>query len=321
MGVVNISEEALKTSARKYRKELLKMPVLALSSSLQYMSLRPGIRYSETVGELSGNLEFGPYSDTREDDENMVINPRTLYTYLGSVVKNFSPNSIAQSIYGSDITKGEALKNTEITRDVISYLAAQLGKNLNLRLFDAVRNDQGSSSKDLFDGFDTIAKRELDAKKLSAELGNLLTIEKIDNTNAVDTLKAICRAADDVLTDEEHLNLIVPKHVFNDYCDDYQLTVGAMPYNREFNKLTVEGFDNVHIVPLANKKNSPFIQLTPQKNLLVGVNQTGEEEQIEVARFKAFVLQFIATMFFGVEYESISKERLLIATIDGSTAI
>ena len=40
-----------------------------------------------------------------------------------------------------------------------------------------------------------------------------------------------------------------------------------------------------------------------------------------MARFKAFVLQFIATMFFGVQYESIDKERICFATIDGNTAI
>jgi hypothetical protein len=319
--MIQLNEDALKTSARKYRKELLKMPVLALGSSLQHMSLRTGIRYSETVGELSGNLEFGPYSESREDSDAMILNPRTLYTYLGSVVKNFSPNSIAQTFWGSDFTKGDGLKSTDITLDVVSYLAAQLGKNLNQRLFDAVRNEAGNTSKDLFNGFDTIAKTELDNKKLDVSLGNLVKIEAIDKTNAVDTLKAICRAADDVLADEEELKLFVPKHVFNDYCDDYQLTVGAMPYNREFKKLTVEGFDNVQIVALANKKNSPFIQLTPQRNMLVGVNQTGEEENIEIARFKAFVLQFIATMFIGCEYESISKERLLMATIDGTTAI
>ena len=50
---VNITSEDLQKSARKYRKELLQMPVLGLSRSLQHMTLRPGIRYAETVGELS----------------------------------------------------------------------------------------------------------------------------------------------------------------------------------------------------------------------------------------------------------------------------
>jgi len=318
---VNISSDDLAKTARKYRKDFLMMPVMALSRSLQYMSLRPGIRYSETVGELSGDMQFGPYSETREDNSEVVVNPRTLYTFFGSVVRNFSPNKIYQSMWGSDITKGEGLKNTEITRMVVAYLSAQLGKNLNNVLFTAVRNNNGEKSVDLFDGFDTIAARELADTKLSAALGNLITIAKIDKTNAVDTLKAICQAADDMLADEESLELIVPRHVFYDYCEDYKSTSASVPYNKEYEKYYVEGFDNVSIIPMSNKRNSPFIQLTTKKNLLVGVNQTGEEENIEVARFKAFVLQFIATMFFGCEYESISKERILFATIDGKTAI
>lgn len=318
---VNIASEDLQKTARKYRKKLLQMPVIALSRSLQHMSLRPGIRYSETVGELSGDMQFGPYSETREDNSEVVINPRTLYTFFGSVVRNFSPNKIYQSMWGSDITKGEALKSTEITRKVLAFLSAQLGKNLNNVLWSAVRKDDGELSKDLFNGFDTITKKELDSAKLSAALGNYLVIEAIDKNNAVDVLKTICQTADDMLTEEESVKLFVPKHVFFDYCEDYKSSTGSIPYNKEYNQYFVEGFDNVSIVPLANKKKSPFIHMTVKKNMLVGVNQTGEEENIEVARFKAFVLQFIATMFFGVEFESISKERLLVASIDGVTAI
>lgn len=318
---VNINSEDLQKTARKYRKDLLQMPVLALNRSLQHMSLRPGIRYAETVGELSGDMQFGPYSETREDNSEVVINPRTLYTFFGSVVRNFSPNKVYQSMWGSNITKGEGLKTTEITRKVLAYLSAQLGKNLNMVLWNAVRKDDGDLSKDLFNGFDTITKKELDAGKLSEALGNYKIIEAIDKTNAVDVLKAICQSADDMLTEEESVKLFVPKHVLFDYCEDYKSTTGATPYNTEYKQYFIEGFDNVTIVPLANKKNSPFIHMTVKKNMLVGVNQMGEEESIEVARFKAFVLQFIATMFFGVEFESISKERLLVASIDGSTAI
>lgn len=318
---VNITSEDLQKSARKYRKELLQMPVMGLSRSLEHMSLRPGIRYSETVGELSGDMQFGPYSETREDNNEVVLNPRTLYTFLGSVVRNFSPNKIYQSMWGSDITKGDALKNTDITRKVLSFLSAQLGKNLNNALWSAIRNDSGELSKDLFNGFDTITKKELDASKLSAALGNYMVIEAINKNNAVDILKTICQQADDMLTDEDTVKLFVPKHVFFDYCEDYKSVSGAVPYNKEYNQYFIEGFNNVQIVPLANKKNSPFIHMTLKKNMLVGVNQVGEEENIEIARFKAFVLQFIATMFFGVEFESLSKERMLVAGIDGVTAI
>lgn len=321
MPTVKFNSEDLNKTAQKFRKELLIMPVMALGEYLKYMSLRPGIRYSETVGEMNGDIQFGPYSETRVDDNDIVVNPRTLYTFFGSVVKNFSPNKIYSTMWGSDITKGEGLKTTEITRTVLSYLSALLGKNLAKVLFTAVRKDDGTLSKDLFNGFDTIASKEMIAGNLAADKGNLFVISKIDKTNAVDVIKSIARAAADELLNEQALNLLVPRHVFYDYCDDYKSTSGSVPYNKEFNQYYVEGFNNVTIVPMSNKKDSPFIQLTPAKNMLVGVNQTGEEENIEVARFAAFVLQFIATMFFGCEYESISKERLLIATIDGKLAV
>lgn len=321
MAGVNITTEGLQKSAQKFRKELLQMPVMAMSRYLDHMTLRPGIRYAETVGELSGDMQLGPYSSSREDNNDVVIRPRTLYTYFGSVVRNFDPNKIVQSMYGSAITKGESLKETEITRNVVAYLSAQLGKNLGASLFNAVRNDLGETSKDLFNGFDTITAKDMTSGNISTGNGNLFTIEQITKSNAVDVLKSICRAANDELMDEDSLKLIVPKHVFYDYCDDYKLTTGATPYNKEFNQYYVEGFDNVSIIPFSNKKDSPFIHLTTKKNLLVGVNQVGEEENIEVARFKAFVLQFIATMFLGVEFESVSKERLLVASIDGKLAV
>ena len=45
--------------------------------------------------------------------------------------------------------------------------------------------------------------------------------------------------------------------------------------------------------------------------MLVGVNQTGEEETVAVEKHEAFVLQFIMTAFFGCQFESISPERML----------
>lgn len=316
-----ITVEDYQKTAIRYRKDLLMVPSKKLESTLKFMTPRYGIRYAETVGELSGDIQFGPYSETREDNDDVVINPRTLYTYFGSVVKNFSPNKIYQSIFGSDITKGEALKRTDITLAVLTFLGAKLGSNLNKVIWNAVRSDSGSKSKELFNGYDTIAKKELDATNISTEKGNLFTIEAITKDNAVDVLKQFCRAASDELMDNTNVQLFCPRQVFLNYCDDYQASLGHLPYNKEFNKYFIDGFDNVTIVPLSNKKDSPFLQLTTKRNMLVGQNLVGEEENIEVARFKAFVLQFIATCFFGVEYESINKEYILFGAIDGTTPV
>lgn len=72
---------------------------------------------------------------------------------------------------------------------------------------------------------------------------------------------------------------------------------------------------------MANKANSPFIHLTTKSNMLVGFGNGADKEKILVEKHHAFKLDFIATMFFGAEFETISKERLLVGTIDGTTSV
>ena len=209
-GHVKITDEQLAKSAIRYRKELLMMPVLALGTTLKHMNKRPGVRGKEVVGELSGDIELGPYDEGRVDTDGVSINPRTLETFLGSVVKKFSPNSVWQTVYGNLISKGESLKNVDISLQVLSFLTAKLGASLNASIWSAKRNDAGTKTKELFNGFDTITKTEKDASKISVELGNMYTIEAISKDNAVDVLKAFYRAADPVLR-ETQTKLYIPQ--------------------------------------------------------------------------------------------------------------
>lgn len=344
--------QELADSAKKLRRELLLLPVKTANTTLQYMTPRVGVRVAETVGTLKGDMQFGPYSDTREDDDDVTITPRTLLVYLGSVVKNFKPNEIVRSIWGPTVLHGEAMKQTELVRMVLSLLAGRTGENLNDVIFNAVRNAEGSKTKDLFDGFDTIFSNELTAtKKISedaiaklvstnpeaseeqkkaaadaaiaahiakgktgvgTEFGNYYNItESITSDNAYDVLRTICKKANEKLMDRQQLYLFCPKHVVQDYEEDYRKTVGSVVYNKEFKQPTIEGFDNVRFIPLSNKKGSSVMQLTTKKNMLYGLDAVSDMENIEVARFKAFTLQFIATMFFGVQYESIEPEDIL----------
>ena len=320
-GYVKITDEQLAKSAVKYRKELLMMPVLALGTTLQHMTQRPGVRGKEVVGEMSGDIELGPYDEGREDTDGVSIDPRTLETFLGSVVKKFSPNSVWQTVYGNLITKGEALKNVDIARQVLAFLTAKMGANLNASIWNAKRNDSGTKTKELFNGFDTITKTEMDATKISADSGNLFTIEAISKDNAVDVLKSFYRAAHPVLR-ETQTKLFIPQGVYDHYVDDYQATVGHVPYNTSFEKTFLEGSNNrCELVPLANKSGSPFIHLTTKSNMLVGFGNGADKENITVEKHHAFKLDYIATMYFGTEFETISKERLLVGAIDGTTPV
>lgn len=357
----SVSFEELAESARTLRRDLLTIPVIAANATLQYMTPRVGVRVAETVGTLKGDMQFGPYSETREDDEDVNITPRTLITYLGSCVKNFRPNDIVKSIWGPSVLHGEAMKQTELVRRVLTLLAGRLGENLNDCIFNAVRNEKGTKTVDLFNGFDTIFEQELELienvrqkaiadllktnagaseadKKLAAdaavkamvaggepgvgkEFGNVFDFgEAIDNTNAYDALRSMCKAANEKLLNKTELYLYCPRHVVWDYEEDYRKTVGSVVYNKEFRQPVIEGFENVHFVPLSNKKGSKVMQLTSKKNMLYGLDKVSDMENIEVARFKAFSLQFIATMFFGCQYESIEKEDILFA-VNGNSAV
>lgn len=314
---LTITPQELATSANKYRKELLMMAIIALERSTQHMTVRMGIQGKETVGEMSGGTEIGPYNSDRIDSDKISIVGRELETFFGSVIKEFEPNQVLGSIYGSLTNSGDALKNTQIAKYVIAFVMKQISKNLNKSLFSAVRNATGTKTKDLFNGFDTIADTEITAGNIATAKNNLFNVTTaIDKNNAVDVLKEIYRNASDELKDEEHVKMFIPRYAYDAYVDDYQSTVGAVVYNKSFEKTVLEGSNgSCELVPLASKKDSNLIQLTTKGNMLVGCDQMGNKEKLNVDRFSAFKLTLSAAMFFGTQYESISPERLLIAKL------
>lgn len=304
-------------SATKYRKELLRRPVVQLMKVLANIAtIRPGIRYEEKIYDIDADMEFGNYDPTRKEKLDTTIGARVLRTYFGSARKQFDPNEFYRTILGSAITKGEALASVEVARLVLSIVAAKLGDKLAAHIFDAKHVDGGTTTDKLFDGWDTITKRELEAGNLAVAKKNLFVFdEAIDDTNAVDAIKEFCRAADDHLVDKSNLNLLMPRQVYYAYLDDYKATTGAIPYNTEFRKIHPEGFENISFVPMAQKRGSEFMQLTTKNNMLVGVNQTGEDEKLVVEKHDVVLLDFFATIFFGTDYESIEPDRLLVGQL------
>jgi len=314
--MVEITPEALALSAAKFRKDLLMMPVIALQSSLVHMSLRIGIRGKETVGQLDGDIEIGPYDPRRVDQTGVGIKGRSLETFFGSVIKEFEPNSVAKSIYGDAVLSGQGLATTAITQLVLAFLAKKISQGINKVLWSAVRNDAGTTTATLFNGFDTITAADIVAGNISVAKGNLYEFtDAISVNNAVDRLKAIDEACSDELQDEPR-KMFISKTVKKMYEKCYQAENSALPYNKEFKKTFLEGSDDLcELVALPNKKTSPYIHVTTKGNMLVGVDQQGDTEKITVEKHAAFVLQFIMAMFFGVQFETVSPERLMVAKL------
>ena len=313
---INISDAELQKSAVTYRKGLLMMLVIAAEATLQHMTPRPGVAGREVLGQLSGGIELGPYDPQRYDDDGLDIKPRTLETYLGSVIKRFDLNSVAKTVYGSLTTQGEALTSLDLARQVLNYLSMQLGRNLNLHIWNAKRNDTGDKTADLFDGFDTITQKEIAAGTIDTSEGNFMQLSQaIDESNATDILMSIYESADDILQGVP-TKMFVPISIYRAYNKDYLASFGNVVYNTQFKKTYLEGTDNLcELVPLVSKKGSPFIHLTTKSNMIYGYGDGLDSEKIAIEKHHEFLLSFVATMFFGCQFETINKERLMVAKL------
>lgn len=318
-GSVVITPEELSKSFHTYRKELIQMPVFSLQRALPAFTLRTGVRYKETVGELSGDMQLRPYDPFATDKDDVKIVGRTLETFLGSCVKEFDPNSVAKSIYGSNTVQGEGLKNVPITAQVAAYMMKRLGDSLFRNLFTAKRNEEGTTSADLFNGLKTIADEEILAGNISKEKGNFIEVDAITEENAEDVFNDIYEAADTHLQDEETILLCSGKN-YRKYCKAYQTNHGSLPYNQSFDRPFIEGSNQMcRIVTLPNVP-SDFLQISTKANCLIGVATSGANVTFEVMKSlrSHFLVDFVATMFIGCQYESISKERLLVANCKSS---
>ena len=310
----NTITEKLIGSAEKYRKQLLQLPAIGVTEALVHMTGRPGVIHKETTSWMTGDFELRPYNGEKNAGKNVGLDARTLETFLGSCVEEFAPNILRSTIYGQLYAKGGKIEDEQIHKGILMKIMKTLMKKLNNSLFTAVRNESGTKTSELFNGFDPITQKEITAGNISAAKGNYIEIEEITSQNAVDILKSVYRAASDELKNEE-TKLFIPRTVYDAYCDDYQLTVGAAPYNKAFDKTFVEGSQNMcELVPLVSKKGSKFFQLTTKSNMLYGYGNGVEKETIRVRECdNPFLLQFVAALFFGVDYEYIGEERLLVA--------
>lgn len=309
-GKLTFTLQQYQEAATIYRKDLLMLPIIGIQESLQYMTGRPGIRYKEQVASISGDAQFAPYKPSRSQDFNLNLDFRTLETFFGSVVAKFEPNSAISTLLGTGATKGDGQMTTPTALHVLSLIAKGLSEHLNDALWSGRHNPGGDTTADLFDGFDTITEKEIADGNIAADLGNYMKIdEAITSANAVDIAKSILFSLDPRLRKEE-LYMFCSQDFADKYNEGYLLTHGGIAYNTQYDQTSVEGSNGrLKLIPLYNKMDSKFIHVCPKANMLVGFDQMGDVENILVKEYEPFILSYIATMFFGVQFESIDKRR------------
>ena len=316
-GKLTFTLQEFQEAATKWRSDLLMLPIIGIQETLKYMTARPGIRYKENVGALSGDAQFGPYKPSRSTDFNLNVDYRTLETFMGSVVAKFEPNSAVSTLLGQvGATKGDGQIKAPTALHVLALIARGLSEHLNEAIWAGKRNAAGDTTMDLFDGFDTITEKEITSGALSSENGNYMKLdEEITSANAVDIAKEILFSLDPRLRAQD-LYMFCTQDFADKYNEGYLLSHGGINYNTQYSQTTVEGSNGrLHIVPMYNKIGSKFIHICPKSNMLIGYDQMGDVESVMVKEYEPFILSYIATMFFGCQFESIDKRRFKVVEL------
>ena len=316
-GKLQFTLEEYQDAARKYRKDLLMLPIIGIQETLKFMTGRPGIRYKESVAAISGNAQFAPYKPARRSNFNLDLDFRTLETFFGSVVAQFEPNSAISTLLGAiGDTKGDGQMQTPTAKHVLALIAKSLSEALNNAIWDGRRNPEGDTTMDLFDGFDRITTYEKFQGAISEENGNYMKLdEEITSANAVDFAKEVLWSLDPHLR-AQTCYMYCSQDFVDKYNEGYLLTHAGINYNNQYQQTAVEGSNGKLILcPLANKADSTYIHVSPKANMLVGYDQMGDTENVMVKEYEPFILSYIATMFFGVQFESIDKRRLKVVEL------
>ena len=149
------------------------------------------------------------------------------------------------------------------------------------------------------------------AKGLSSHLNDALWNGKRNASG--DTTADLFDGFDTITSNEITAGKYCSQDFADKYNEAYLLTHGGIVYNNKYDQTTVEGSNGrLTIVPLYNKMDSKFIHVTAKSNMLVGYDQMSDVESILVKEYEPFILSYIATMFFGVQFESIDYRRMKV---------
>lgn len=316
-----ITPELLEESCQQIQSDLIQMPITVMADQTgKYVTIIPGVRNQLTFGELEGDAQLAPWSKNNHDEADADIIGRTLVVYPGNCAKGFDPMPYFHSIYGQSIALGQSMTANTIARKVATLLAVKCAMHIDEAVFDAKRNVNGKTTKDLFNGIDTIIAQEIDGGGIAAAKGNYIKLGAINNTNAVDMLKEFYRAADKHLR-QQNTFLYMSPEIYDAYVDDYQTRHGSLPYNQSFDKDTLEGSrGKCKFAVLDNMAGSNYLKLSTKPNFLVGTDINGQENKVNIAKYSSWELTFEYAGVYGTQIRTLSKEAFMVGDISAAAA-
>lgn len=318
---VNIS--LIQQYAETFKKELLGVVLLSSKELSDNFTLVTGIKDKFTVTSLQFQKLLKPYAKAWDPQANKAtLIPRTLRVELAQVELEEEPLAYRKIYLGTMLQKGVNPADHPFERFFLDGIVKKMSEDICLDVaFNGIRNASGTDPVDVVDGIYKILDLAIAANEISVAKGNLIVTGTIDDTNAVDKLKAFYRALPKaykaVMT-----NMYVPYDVYDAYCDHYQALNGALPYNQSFDHVYLEGSNGrCKLTKMAGMTDSNRIFVTQKENVYYGVDLESDQDQIKITTgINPKVIGFFACFALGFQFAVIESVFTNEAVVSSGSA-
>lgn len=301
--------DALADSGHQFAKDFLTMPQAVLAKSLKFLNKITGVHGKITFSILKTRAHWKPYKYGEFKASNSTsFHPRTLETFHLELGEEYDPATVYSTVFGKVLKKDRT--SLEVVRAAVAEMARQSSGNLTKTIWTGVRNEDGESSLDNFDGFDTIIAKEKVAGNISRTLGNYFQSGKLTEYNIGDKLMILWSTMTHLLKDNETLYLYMPSNVREMYDKWYNNNYNGANYTNEYNQRVLVGTNQRCVIAdMAGMDDVKHIIFTTKDNMIVGFDGESNMERFEIrVPNNPKMVQVFAETFMGCQILNLEKE-------------
>ena len=303
--------------AKKYQRKLIQLAV-GFNELTQNCSVLAGVKDKEVMTELEFKSLIKPYADKwNPDEDKALLIPRTVEVEVGQVELEENPIKYRKTYLGQIMKTGVNPNDHPFEKDFLEGIVKRINNDIvfvaafygNKALRQSGTTEQKKSVISVNDGFFTILNKEITEGNVSEVKKNLIPTGVIDKTNAVEKLKSFYRTAANhqPAVRSKPTRLYCSYDIYDAYCDNYQATNEALPYNQKFEHVVLEGSAGLcTLTPMSGMRNSKRIILTEEWNMKYAVDTLSDQEKIEVWKPNPKVMGFLSLMAFGFQFVTLN---------------
>ena len=301
--------DALVGSGHQFAKDFLTMPQAVLAKSLKFLNKITGVHGKLTLSKLKSEAQWKPYKFGEFKPSNSTsFHPRTLETFHLELGEEFDPATVYSTVFGKVLKKDRT--SLEVVRAAVAEMARQSSGNLTKTIWTGVRNENGESSLDNFDGFDTIIAKEKVAGNISRTLGNYFQSGKLTEYNIGDKLMLLWSTMTRLLKENETLYIYMPSNVREMYDKWYNNNYKGANYTNEYNQRVLVGTNQRCVIAdMAGMDDVKHIIFTTKDNMIVGFDGESNMDRFEIrVPNNPKMVQVFAETFMGCQILNLEKE-------------